>query len=51
MSNRLTSTVTPIVMGALVAWLGLDASFFIAGGAIIALMVGIIIFGRAKKIL
>lgn len=51
MSNRLTSTVTPIVMGALVAWVGLDASFFIAGGAIIALMVGIIIYGRARKIL
>jgi MFS family permease len=51
MSNRLTSTVTPIFMGALVAWVGLEASFLVAGGVILAFMVAITIFGRAKKIL
>lgn len=51
MSNRLTSTVTPIAMGALVAWVGLEASFLVAGGVIAACMGGIIMFGRAKKIL
>ena len=51
MLNRLTSTVTPIAMGALVAWIGLEASFLVAGAVIIILMGGIIIFGRAKKIL
>jgi PPP family 3-phenylpropionic acid transporter len=51
MSNRLTSTVTPIAMGALVGWVGLDASFLVAGAVIAALMFGIVAFGRAKGIL
>jgi predicted MFS family arabinose efflux permease len=51
MSNRLTSTVIPIAMGALVAWVGLEASFLVAGGVITTLMGGIILFGRARRIL
>jgi MFS family permease len=51
MSNRLTSTVTPIAMGALVAWVGLDMSFLVAGAVIAAMTVAIVCFGRAKGIL
>lgn len=51
MANRATSTVTPMAMGALVAWFGLGGSFLAAGLAICVVMVGIIVFGRAKKIL
>lgn len=51
MSNRLTSTVTPVAMGAVVAWVGLDASFLVAGVAIAVLTGSVVWFGRAKGIL
>jgi hypothetical protein len=40
-----------LAMGALVAWFGLGGSFLAAGIAVGVVMVGIIAFGRAKKIL
>lgn len=51
MMNRLTSTVTPMVMGALVAWVGLDGSFLVVGALIGAMTVFIVCFGRAKGLL
>ncbi|MEE8562410.1 MAG: MFS transporter [Alphaproteobacteria bacterium] len=51
MMNRLTSTVTPMVMGALVAWVGLDGSFLVVGALIGAMTVFIVFFGRAKGLL
>ena len=51
MMNRLTSTVTPIAMGALVAWVGLDGSFAVAGAVIVATTVFIVCFARAKGLL
>lgn len=51
MANRLTSTITPIAMGALVAWVGLDGSFLVAGAVIAAMTASIVCFGRAKGIL
>jgi len=51
MSNRLTSTVTPVAMGAAVAWVGLDGSFLVAGAVITAMTAAIVCFGRAKGIL
>jgi len=51
MMNRLTSTVTPMVMGALVAWVGLDGSFLVVGALIGATTVFIVFFGRAKGLL
>ncbi|MCH8918393.1 MAG: MFS transporter [Proteobacteria bacterium] len=51
MMNRLTSTLTPIAMGALVAWIGLDESFAVVGVVITVMTVGILCFGRAKGIL
>ncbi len=51
MMNRLTSTLTPVIMGALVAWVGLEESFAVLGITITAVTVCIFCFGRAKKIL
>ncbi|MDX1484606.1 MAG: MFS transporter [Alphaproteobacteria bacterium] len=51
MANRLTSTVTPMIMGAVVAWVGLEASFLAVGVAIAVAMLAIIAFARAKSIL
>lgn len=51
MANRATSTFTPMGMGALVAWFGLGGSFLAAGAVIAGVMVGIILFARAKRIL
>jgi len=51
MMNRLTSTLTPIAMGALVAWIGLEESFAVVGVVITVMTVGILCFGRAKGIL
>lgn len=51
MSNRLTSTVTPIAMGGLVALVGLKGSFVVAAAIACGLMVGVALFARAKRIL
>ena len=51
MLNRLTSTVTPIAMGALVAWLGLDGSFAVVGVVITVMTISIVCFARAKRLL
>jgi len=37
-ANRLAATFMPVVMGAVVQWAGLAASFYIAGGTVIALL-------------
>jgi hypothetical protein len=49
--NRLTSTVLPVILGVLVAWVGLEESFAVLGIFISVMMVCILYFGRAKKIL
>ncbi len=50
MANRLTSTLTPMIMGAVVAWVGLQASFLVAGAAVTLATLAILVYARAKRI-
>lgn len=38
-ANRLAATFMPVMMGAVVQWAGLEASFYITGGVVLALLV------------
>lgn len=49
-ANRLAATFMPVVMGAVVQWAGLAASFYIAGGTVIVLLAVVALWMRSGKI-
>ncbi|MFM2130508.1 MAG: hypothetical protein RL477_2054, partial [Pseudomonadota bacterium] len=47
-ANRLAATFMPVLMGAVVQWAGIAASFWITGGAVLALLAIVALWARTK---
>lgn len=47
-ANRLAATFMPVLMGAIVQWAGLEASFYITGGAVVGLLLVVALWARAR---
>lgn len=49
-ANRLAATFMPVLMGLIVQWAGLEASFYITGGAVLALLGLLALYARAMGV-
>ncbi|MFT5538714.1 MAG: sugar phosphate permease, partial [Alphaproteobacteria bacterium] len=45
-SNRLAAVVVPLVMGFVAEWVGIEKSFYVCGGLLIACTLGVALFIR-----